>query len=114
MDRLNATGCEAVSYTHLDVYKRQHVRRENNYDGERDHILATLQEYDNVGRESKVWLPQVITSDYVTPSSFKNQIGNAYNGDSRSFNQTVYENSPLNRVISQYGSGDDWINHPIS
>lgn len=91
-----------------------HVRRENNYDGERDHILATLQEYDNVGRESKVWLPQVITSDYMTSSSFKNQISNAYSGDSRPFNQVIYENSPLNRVISQYGPGDNWVNHPIS
>lgn len=34
-------------------------------------ILATLQEYDAIGREAKSWLPTVISSDYTTPASLK-------------------------------------------
>lgn len=76
--------------------------------------LMSLQEYDELGRESKSWLPLAIASDYVTPDAFKNSISDSYNGDSRPFNEPIYEASPLNRIVKQYGAGYEWVNHPVS
>ena len=76
--------------------------------------LATLQEYDVAGRESKVWLPSVISSDYITLESFKGSVSNFYNRDTRPFSEPVYESSPLNRPIKQYGPGVSWENNPVA
>lgn len=76
--------------------------------------LATLQEYDAVGRESKTWLPYVSSLDYLSPEEIKRKISATYNGDSRAFNESVYEASPLNRITAQYGPGSSWNTHPAS
>lgn len=76
--------------------------------------LTTLQEYDGLGRESKTWLPYVNSLDYLSPENIKKNISAAYGGDPRTFNESVYEASPLNRITKQYGSGDSWSTHPIS
>lgn len=77
--------------------------------------LASLQEYDSSGRESKSWLPHVTASDYLVPSTLKSQIaGNSYNGDTRPYGESLYEASPLNRVTQQYGPGAGWATHPVS
>lgn len=75
--------------------------------------LATLQEYDGVGRESISWLPYVTPSDYLSPQSIKGSIFSSY-ADSRPFSESVYEASPLNRIVKQYGPGTAWANHPVS
>ena len=76
--------------------------------------LVTLQEYDGFGRATKSWLPHVTTSTYLDPGSFKNSVPGTYNGDSRPYAETIYENSPLNRVVEQYGPGAAWSQHPVS
>ena len=76
--------------------------------------LSTLQEYDALGRESKNWLPYVNSLEYLSPEEIKKKISATYGGDSRTFSESVYETSPLNRVIKQYGSGNLWDNHPVS
>lgn len=76
--------------------------------------LVTLQEYDGFGRATKSWLPHVSTSSYLDPVSFKSAVPGTYNGDSRPYDETVYENSPLNRVLEQYGTGTAWSQHPVS
>ena len=70
--------------------------------------LATLQEYDNAGRETNAWLPIVSSGDYTAPATFKSNASGNYGNDSRPYNQTAYESSPLNRVAQQYGSGAAW------
>lgn len=74
----------------------------------------TLQEYDGMGREAMSWLPHVISTDYIAPSAFKSQVVATYVGDTRPFSQPIYEPSPLNRMVKQYGPGVAWNNNPIA
>lgn len=69
--------------------------------------LSFLQEYDSEGRESYTWLPVATSSDYQAPSTLKNSAQAMYS-DSRPYSQSVYEASPLSRVIMQYGPGKAW------
>ncbi|MBO4985851.1 MAG: RHS repeat-associated core domain-containing protein, partial [Bacteroides sp.] len=72
-------------------------------------ILATLQEYDDAGRETNSWLPTPITGTYLAASSFKTRAqGTSGYSDANPYNQVNYEASPLNRVSSQYGAGAAW------
>ena len=70
--------------------------------------LVTLQEYDVAGRAANSWLPIVSPDDYVAPSSFKSSAPGNYGNDSRSYSQPVYEASPLNRTVKEYGPGAAW------
>ena len=72
--------------------------------------LVTLQEYDAAGREANSWLPIASSAEYVAPASFKSSAPGNYGNDSRPYNQPVYEGSPLNRIIRQYGPGAAWYN----
>ena len=77
--------------------------------------LATLQEYDAAGRETKTWLPAVITPDYLAPASFKSSAPASHGNDSRPYQEAVYETSPQNRIVKQYGAGADWYSgHPVA
>ena len=71
--------------------------------------LATLQEYDDAGRESNSWLPTPIDGSYADAIVFKNlaQGTTGYN-DAKPYSQANYEASPLNRVTAQYGAGQAW------
>lgn len=77
-------------------------------------ILATLQEYDGMGRQSNTWLPVVTSSDYVAASTFKSSAPGNYGNDSRPYSQVVYEASPLNRITAEYGPGVAWSTHPAN
>ena len=70
--------------------------------------LVTLQEYDVAGRAANSWLPIVSPNDYVAPSSFKSSAPGNYGNDSRPYSQPVYEASPLNRTVKEYGPGAAW------
>ena len=62
--------------------------------------LATLQEYDAMGRETNAWLPTPVTADYVVAATLKSTAqGSTGYGDTRPYNETVYEASPLNRLL---------------
>nr|WP_305210196.1 DUF6443 domain-containing protein [Bacteroides intestinalis] len=77
--------------------------------------LATLQEYDAAGRETKTWLPAVITPDYLAPASFKSSAPASHGNDSRPYQEAVYETSLQNRIVKQYGAGADWHSgHPVA
>lgn len=77
-------------------------------------ILATLQEYDNAGRESNTWLPIKVSSDFTSPASFKSSAPGNYGGDTAPYSKQVYEPSPLNRITQAYGAGAAWHNgHPV-
>ncbi len=72
-------------------------------------ILASLQEYDGAGRKSNSWLPVPVPSDYVPESLLKSTAtGSGGYGDSRPYSSPIYEPSPLDRVLQQYGPGAAW------
>jgi len=72
--------------------------------------IVSMQEYDLFGRESQAWLPVPSATDgaYVNPLTIKNSAKALYDSDEKPYNLPVYENSPLNRVLKQYGPGQDW------
>ena len=73
--------------------------------------LVSLQEYDGFGHESYTWLPAAIASNagkYVDPVTLKAAAKTSNANDQSPFVRTVYEPSPLNRVLEKYGPGQDW------
>jgi len=86
--------------------------------------LITPAYYDAAGRESRKYLTFVGDTDYgwyqdVNLTSSGNYAGtpaNTYNGslynnipvDGRPFAETVFEQSPVNRPLRDYGVGEDW------
>ena len=82
--------------------------------------LISLQEYDRFGRDSITWLPVPIAGNngaYKDPASLKTiaQSSSVYN-DTKPYSEPVYEPSPLNRVVQQYGPGQAWRTdggHPV-
>lgn len=77
--------------------------------------LISLQEYDEIGRKSKSWLPISSTSDYLSSTNIINNAPSNYNNDLHPYHQSIYEPSPLYNIIQQYEPGTVWYNgHPIS
>ncbi len=73
--------------------------------------LVTLQEYDAGGRASNSWLPGTSAGNgaYVSPETVKTA-AKTLNSDQNPYSRPVYEVSPLNRVLEQYGPGAAWQN----
>ena len=69
---------------------------------------VTLQEYDVAGRAVNSWLPIVSAAEYVAPAAVKSSAPSNYGYDSRPYGQPVYEASPLNRTVKEYGPGAAW------
>ncbi len=72
--------------------------------------IVTLNEYDEFGRATKQWLPVSVTGNagaFVEHATYKNEATSLYK-DAAPFANTVYEASPLNKPIRQYGVGEDW------
>lgn len=65
--------------------------------------LVSLQEYDDFGRESNIWLPGTSSANgrFVDPQDLKQSILNSalYTKDQKPYSNPVYENSPLNRIL---------------
>ena len=83
--------------------------------------LVTYQEYDGFGRDSSLWLPAIASGNngaFIPLSDFKTKSTATYNNttynsaaDTKPCSRPVYEASPLNRVLEQYGPGADWHNN---
>ncbi|MBP1631243.1 MAG: hypothetical protein H6Q15_2136 [Bacteroidetes bacterium] len=71
--------------------------------------LVTIQEYDNCGRESNLWLstPYSGNGNYIDPAIIFSESKSFY-ADNSPYSSVVYENSPLNRTMQKYGPGDSW------
>jgi len=80
--------------------------------------LVTYQEYDAFGRESNSWLPAVASGNnvaFIPFETFMSKSADTYNNTSNNvsadvspYAYPVYEASPLNRALEQYGPGQDW------
>lgn len=79
--------------------------------------IVTRQDYDILGRSTREWLPRISgysNGKYLTPAEFEGLSTEIYNSDSHPYSMPVYESSPLNRVIEQYGPGQDWYSKQAS
>ena len=73
--------------------------------------LVVLQEYDVSGRDSLLWLPAVIlnTEGFIQNVNLIKLISPTSNGDdSKPYSLSIYESSPLDRIVEKYGPGMDW------
>lgn len=74
-----------------------------------EHDIVTLKEYDELGRETKNWLPVIAPAGGKcwTEQSLKNN-AKLYYGDNYAYNLTIYEKSPREKIERQYGPGYTW------
>jgi len=74
--------------------------------------LVTYQEYDPFGRESNSWLPTAVPNNNgnFMPLPTLSNLANRSYGDATPYARPVYEDSPLNRILEQYGPGQRWQN----
>ena len=73
--------------------------------------LASLQTYDQCGRESRSWLPASLPGNngaYVAPATLEAQARTSNLGDTVPYSEIRYEASPLGRPVEQYGPGAQW------
>lgn len=78
--------------------------------------LVSMHVYDAFGREALSYLPYVQTTDNTNDGKFKlnpfsNQSGfmqSQYAGEQVFYNQTVFEESPLNRPLKTMAAGNSW------
>ena len=109
LDAAGATSLKSVQY--FDGLGRpvqtvqQNVGPSNN-----NQDLITVQEYDAFGRMSKAWLPVYRTSNTGTyyTGTIATDTKNQYANDTCAYSKSVYEASPLNRVVQQFGTGQAW------
>ncbi len=70
--------------------------------------IVTATEYDWFGREWRQYLPTPVAGNngaYVRDIYRK---AGEINGDRAPYSETVYESSPLERVLQQFGPGQEW------
>lgn len=68
-------------------------------------------EYDGLGRDSKQWLPVACTNKEAGAFAEQEVVSadaRILYADDSAFSYSVYEDSPLNRVIESYGPGQAW------
>lgn len=77
--------------------------------------LVTLKQYDVFGRDYKNWLPVSISANgaFVDTVTLKTNASAMYGGDLHPFSTTIYEASPLQRPIREYGPGEAWKTYPV-
>ncbi|MBD8387937.1 DUF6443 domain-containing protein [Dysgonomonas sp. BGC7] len=76
--------------------------------------LVSIQEYEAFGRESNAWLPGKATASngaFVSIETAKSYAKSSNGGDLKPYSMPVYEASSLNRVLKQFGPGQDWQNN---
>lgn len=73
--------------------------------------LITYREYDELGRDSRQWLPTERAGNtsgvWMQPEDFILNAGKLY-GDNYACNSTVYDGSSLNLIKEEFGPGEKW------
>ena len=105
-----AGGNLTVNY--YDDFGRPDQTVQRNYMPGKD--LAILNEYDIRDNISRSWLPAVLETNGGAPVSaavFQEKCQRTYGGETVCYSDFKYEHSSLNRLVAQYGPGDDWRAH---
>ena len=73
--------------------------------------LITYREYDELGRDSRQWLPTERTGntpgEWMKPDDFISNVEKLYS-DKYACSLTVYDGSSLNLITEEYGPGEAW------
>ena len=80
------------------------------YSHNNNNNMVMYQEYDPQGRTSREWLPVIFPNNggkFILPDVVKTKATATY-GDNAPYSRPVYEASPLDRMLEQYGPGQDW------
>ena len=75
--------------------------------------LIMLLEYDEFARKAAVWLPGLSSSNggYSNSEAIKASAkSESMNNNPCPYSMSIYENSPMNRTLEQYGPGQEWHN----
>ena len=74
--------------------------------------VVSAKEYDEYGREVRSWLQGAVsgntTGGYVGPGTLESSVSSSNDNDTMPYSLTLYETSPLNRPVTQYGPGAAW------
>ena len=76
--------------------------------------IVTLKEYDGYGRLEKTWNGAAVSGNsggHVDIGTLKALAVQSNGNDSKPYALTVYEPSPLDRPLRQYGAGSGWHQH---
>ena len=76
--------------------------------------IVTLKEYDGYGRMEKVWNAAAVSGNsggHVDTGTLKTLSVQSNGSDGEPYALTVYEPSPLDRPLRQYGAGSGWHQH---
>lgn len=75
--------------------------------------LILNNEYDNIGRIANVWLPVPYSGNgsYLENASLISVSQSTYGSSEIPYSKSIYESSPLDRVVQQYGPGVDWYSN---
>ena len=113
-DNVLTLGADEVRHEiqYYDLFGNPTVKVQHGFSPYGDDLF-TLQEYDGIGRESNLWLPVTkggTNGSYVDPAALKSTAEefSPYGKDAHPYSRTIYDNSPLNEVVEQYGPGSDW------
>ena len=103
----NASGTQYLeNIQYFDGLGRPNQNIQRGYSNSKKDLIV-LTEYDTIGRDSLIWLPGLSTNNglYENPDKIKNSASLA-NNDQKPYSKLIYDNSPLNRIVENYGSGE--------
>jgi len=109
LDAAAASSVKTVQY-YDGLGRPVQTVRQNAGPSNNNQDLIAVQDYDAFGRESKAWLPVYRTANTGTyyTGTIATDAKSQYGNDTCANSMPVYEASPLNRVLQQYGPGQAW------
>jgi RHS repeat-associated protein len=97
-----------ISYVDGIGRPTQSILYRGSADGDKD-ILASTSQYDILGRQSKTIIPVASSTGDGAINNNAETLAKSFYQDQKPFTEVYeYDNSPLNRVLKNYGVGEAW------
>ena len=110
------SGNEPYSIQYYDGLGRPNQRVLYRTSPNISNTIVSLTEYYDLSSVEKQWLPVALDNGtlmgkYRDTTAIKTAGAITYNGDTKPYSRSFYDNSPLNRIVRQDGPGDAWYNN---